>query len=338
MSRKEDLESKIRDLESQISDIKSRISDQEYKNDGYREQLRVIETQINDYHERNYNEWISNQNEWRNDLGEYAKERGEYWDNRQQIRFYDKELSEVPRNNLKEGERIVKDYRRELSGLYSELHQYEDELGRAHSDEDDGYEYENSSADDDYDNEYDEEEDDYEDDYTPPPPPPPAKEAPKIVIRVEKQDAYTSRRKALQDYAQRQNKPYKELYPVKGGYRASVGDTVYDYRNVDDLVITNSKGVPSLDDFKAILQEERRLGRNIMPLGEISSLEYKARLVLACDEVGIKPIGNIRIPKQDYGKLGLFTKIKYQKFIDKLDKSLAASRAAFAAAQKKKTR
>lgn len=338
MSRKSELESKIRDLESQIRDIKSRISDQEYKNDGYREQLRDIQTQINDYHERNYNEWISNQNEWRNDLGEYVEERGEYWDNRQQIRFYDKELSEVPRNNLKEGERIVKDYRRELSGLYSELHQYEDELGRAHSDEDDGYEYENSSADDDYDNEYDEEEDDYEDDYTPPPPPPPAKEAPKIVIRVEKQDAYTSRRKALQDYAQRQNKPYKELYPVKGGYRASVGDTVYDYRNVDDLVITNSKGVPSLDDFKAILQEERRLGRNIMPLGEISSLEYKARLVLACDEVGIKPIGNIRIPKQDYGKLGLFTKIKYQKFIDKLDKSLAASRAAFAAAQKKKTR
>ena len=141
MSRKSELESKIRDLESQIRDIKSRISDQEYKNDGYREQLRDIETQINDYHERNYNEWISNQNEWRNDLGEYVEERGEYWDNRQQIRFYDKELSEVPRNNLKEGERIVKDYRRELSGLYSELHQYEDELGRAHSDEDDGYEY-----------------------------------------------------------------------------------------------------------------------------------------------------------------------------------------------------
>lgn len=332
MSRKSELESKIRDLESQIRDIKSRISDQEYKNDGYREQLRDIETQINDYHERNYNEWISNQNEWRNDLGEYVEERGEYWDNRQQIRFYDKELSEVPRNNLKEGERIVKDYRRELSGLYSELHQYEDELGRAHSEEDDGYIYEGNAPDDDY-NEYDEE-DDYEDDYTPPPPPP-SREPPKIVIRVEKQDAYTSRRKALQDYAKRQDKPYKELHPVQGGYRASVGDTTYDYRNVDDLVISNSKGIPTLEDFKAILQEERRLGRNIMPLGEISSLEYKARLVLACDEVGIKPIGNIRIPKQDYGKLGLFTKIKYQKFIDKLDKSLAASRAALAAQQKK---
>ena len=335
MSRKSELESKIRDLESQIRDIKSRISDQEYKNDGYREQLRDIQTQINDYHERNYNEWISNQNEWRNDLGEYFEERGEYWDNRQQIRFYDKELSEVPRNNLKEGERIVKDYRRELSGLYHELHQYEDELGRAHSDEDDGYSYEgNSSDDDDYDDGYGEE-DSYEDDYTPPPP---AKEAQKIVIRLQKQDAYTSRRKALQDYAKRQNKPYKELPSVKGGYRALVGDTTYDYRNVDDLVISNSKGIPTLDDFKAILQEERRMGRNIMPLGEISSPEYKARLVLACDEVGIKPIGNIRIPKQDYGKLGLFTKIKYQKFIDKLDKSLAASRAAMAAAQQKKTR
>ena len=34
MSRKSELESKIRDLESQIRDIKSRISDQEYKNDG----------------------------------------------------------------------------------------------------------------------------------------------------------------------------------------------------------------------------------------------------------------------------------------------------------------
>ena len=137
------------------------------------------------------------------------------------------------------------------------------------------------------------------------------------------------------DYAKRQNKPYKELPSVKGGYRALVGDTTYDYRNVDDLVISNSKGIPTLEDFKAILQEERRMGRNIMPLGEISSPEYKARLVLACDEVGIKPIGNIRIPKQDYGKLGLFTKIKYQKFIDKLDKSLAASRAALAAQQKK---
>ena len=33
MSRKSELESKIRDLESQIRDIKSRISDQEYKNE-----------------------------------------------------------------------------------------------------------------------------------------------------------------------------------------------------------------------------------------------------------------------------------------------------------------
>ena len=79
MSRKEDLENKISYLENRIDNLKRMIGDQEYKNDGYREELRVIQTQINDYHERNYNEWISNQNEWIDDLGEYAKERGEYW-------------------------------------------------------------------------------------------------------------------------------------------------------------------------------------------------------------------------------------------------------------------
>lgn len=343
MSRKEDLENKISYLENRIDNLKRMIGDQEYKNDGYREELRVIQTQINDYHERNYNEWISNQNEWIDDLGEYAKERGEYWDNRQQIRFYDKELKEVPLNNLKEGERLVRSYKRELAGLHDELHRCEDELGRARSVDDEAYSYEGGpeleeddyAAGDDNEDNYDEDEDDYETNNVVRPRPD-TKQPLKIVIRPSvKKDAYTSRRQALQEYAQKSKKSYSELPAVSGGYKAAVGDTIYDYRNEDDLVITSRKGVPGIDDFKAILQAERQLGRTVLPLGKIESPEYRARLVVACDDVGIKPVGDIRVKESDLGKLGIFTRVKYQKFIERLDKSVAAARASLAAMNKK---
>lgn len=343
MSRKEDLEENINYLKSQIYDLKCKIHDQEYKNDGYREELRVIQTQINDYHERNYNEWISNQNEWIDDLGEYAKERGEYWDNRQQIRFYDKELKEVPLNNLKEGERLVYNYKRELTDLCDQLRRHEDELGRARSADDEAYSYEGGpeleeddyAAGDDNEDDYDEDEDDYETNNVVRPRPD-TKQPLKIVIRPSvKKDAYTSRRQALQEYAQKSKKSYSELPAVSGGYKAAVGDTVYDYRNEDDLVITSRKGVPGIDDFKAILQAERQLGRTVLPLGKIESPEYRARLVVACDDVGIKPVGDIRVKESDLGKLGIFTRVKYQKFIERLDKSVAAARASLAAMNKK---
>ena len=342
MSRKEDLENKIRDLENRIANLKRLIGSQEYKNDGYREELRTIQTQIDDYHERNYNEWISNQDEWRNDLGEYFKERSEYWDNRQQIRFYDKELKEVPANNLKEGERIVRGYKQELREAQIELRRCEDELGQTHTPDDDSYSYESppepetDEYPDDYNEEdYDEDEGDYEPNnvvrsQTE------SKKPLKITIRpAVKKDAYTSRRQALQEYAQKSKKSYSELPAVRGGYKAAVGDTIYDYHNQDDLVITNRKAVPGIDDFKAILQAERQLGRTVLPLGEIENPEYRARLIVACDDVGIKPIGNIRIKESDLGKIGLFTRIKYQKFIEKLDKSVAAAQALLAGANKK---
>lgn len=105
---------------------------------------------------------------------------------------------------------------------------------------------------------------------------------------------YLPVRKALEQYAADSDCPYQE-YKVRQGFSASVGNTNYRYTQPDKLTIRRKNGVPSVEDFVAILKAENSRGHKKVNFGDIDTPEYKARLLLACAEVGMRPVGNIEI-------------------------------------------
>ena len=138
-----------------------------------------------------------------------------------------------------------------------------------------------------------------------------------------KNDGYNIHRTGLYEYAKLSNKEYKELTAVSGGYRASIGNTIFDYHNHNDLVISNSKGVPSIEDFKAIFKIEKKSGRMTMPIENISNKEYMARLIIGAFEAGLSLRGNFKLSEKEMLKLNPETKKKYQEHIRAYDLKIA---------------
>ena len=127
-------------------------------------------------------------------------------------------------------------------------------------------------------------------------------------------------------YASSTGKKYREQQTVEGGYVAMVGNTIFDYKNPNDLVINNSRGAPEIDDFKAIFQIEKKMGRFTLPISKMDDKEYMARLVTGAFEAGLTPHGAFRLEEKDIQKLSPETKRRYQKQLHDYDIKTAQTR------------
>ncbi|MBQ8436858.1 MAG: hypothetical protein IJX20_04330 [Alphaproteobacteria bacterium] len=139
-------------------------------------------------------------------------------------------------------------------------------------------------------------------------------------------DMFDLHRIGLREYAKTSQKEYKELKAVTGGYRAAVGNTIFDYRNPDDLVVKATKGLPTIDDFKTILKIEKKTGRISLPIGNITNKEYMARLIVGAFEAGLTPSGQIHISEKDLVKLNTDTRKKYHTYMQIYEMRLAQQR------------
>ncbi len=139
-------------------------------------------------------------------------------------------------------------------------------------------------------------------------------------------DAFKLHRVGLKEYARISGREYKELKSVTGGYCAAVGNTIFDYRNPDDLVVKSSQGLPTIDDFKTILKIEKKTGRLSIPISNITNKEYTARLIIGAFEAGLTPSGQIHLAEKDLSKLEVDTRKKYQTHMQAHEMKLALQR------------
>ena len=112
-------------------------------------------------------------------------------------------------------------------------------------------------------------------------------------------DYHKPSRNALKNYAEDNNLPFHEI----GGsqeYKASVGQTDYHYVNKNRMKIIrredkNEKAVPSVEDFMAALTAEKNKGKSVINVSKADSDEYRARLMIACQRVGLRTRGYTKI-------------------------------------------
>ena len=110
-------------------------------------------------------------------------------------------------------------------------------------------------------------------------------------------------RDALKNYAEDNNQPFHEI----GGrqeYKASVGQTDYHYVNKNRVEIIrredkNEKNVPSVEDFMVALAAEKDKGKSVINVSKADSDEYRARLMIACQRVGLRTRGYTKIEDVD---------------------------------------
>lgn len=132
---------------------------------------------------------------------------------------------------------------------------------------------------------------------------------------------FADHHQALESYAIKKDRTYT-VHPARSGFRASVGRTLYSYRHEGELTVSRQVAVkdagpggyqdpiPSIEDFMVILNVERKKGRTSVNLGNIESSEYRARLLIACKQAGLRPRGDVNIPNLD--ELSPHTREEYE--------------------------
>ena len=322
MSRREELEREIRDLEEKIAEVREDIRDCYGQVKYYEVKLTEKGIDFSDEHYAAVND--HERDTFGASLDDISNETEELWQRKYQIENqHNEEASDIKAN--------LQHYQEELKGLYKELHEYEADLeiknqellNLPHEQEESPYResYEEPVN---YDYErHDNNRDDEAGYFYKPTAKQPTQKTDSRSRLVLKNDGYNLHRTGLYEYAKLCNKGYKELHAVSGGYRASVGDTIFDYHNPNDLVISNSKGVPSISDFKAIFKIEKKSGRMTMPIENISNKEYMARLIVGAFEAGMVLRGNFKLSEKDMQKLNPETKKKYQEHIRAFDLKIA---------------
>ena len=314
MSRKEELEREIRELEDKISDLRHEIADCRDSVKHYEEKLDTKQKEFRDEYNAAENDFIRD-TAFGASSEDIAREGYEC-----RYRLYDadvqykEEASDIISN--------LNHYKNELKELKSELHNYEQDL-KTKKNELNYLPYTPQQTT--YRESYEEPahynyEQDYNNDDTPSYDYKPTVKKPQLHVSpqprlVQKNDGYKLHRTGLYEYAKLSNKIYKEYTAVEGGYRASVGNTTFDYHNPNDLVISNSTGVPSIDDFKTIFKIEKKSGRMSMPVESISNKEYMARLIIGAFEAGLSIKGNFKLSEKEMQKLNPNTKKIYQEHI-----------------------
>jgi len=323
MNRREELEREIKDLKEKISEVRRDIRDCDSQLNHYKSCLDEKNNEFRDEHYDAKNDHLrdTTYNESSNDISREGFELlyRKYDANVQ----YEEEASDIKDN--------LKYYQDRLKELKAELHEYEQDLqikneellNLPHEQEETPYR-ENYEEPINYDNkQYDDNRDEREGYFYKPTPNKPKQNNSSHTRLIQKNDEYKLHRTGLYEYAKLSNKEYKELRAVSGGYRASVGNTIFDYHNPNDLVISNSNGVPSIDDFKTIFTIEKKSGRMIMPIENISNKEYMARLIIGAFEAGLALKGNFKIPEKEVQKLSPDTKKKYQEHIKAYELKIA---------------
>ena len=321
MSRRQELQSKIRELKDLIYDLRKKenqyIDDVNY----WTTELERKQKEFEDEHYATENDFIMDTN-W----GASASDiNNEYDERKEEHRLtkvqYEEESSSI-RENLQEAKDNLRGVKKDLADAKRELQEYQDRLNLLPSENSNHYEYESyeepSKKNHNNYNELEEEESyDYTstDNYQP--------KKPQAIKPQKRNDGYDIHRAGLWAYAQASGKSYKELNTLKGEYRACVGNTFFDYRNPDDLVVNCSNGNPSIDDFKAIFKIERNLGRRSLPIGNMNNKEYQARLIAGAFEAGIVPSGAIKLSEADIQKLSPETQSRYQEQIQIHENKLA---------------
>ena len=112
-------------------------------------------------------------------------------------------------------------------------------------------------------------------------------------------DYYMPAQGALKDFAQETGRTFHEQ-TGRQGYKASVGHTEYNYRNKNRLEIIrreeeNKKAVPSIEDFVIALMIEKNNGKTVINVSKADSDEYRARLMIASQKVGLRTRGYTKI-------------------------------------------
>ena len=322
MSRRQELQNKIRELKDLIHDLRKKenqyIDDVNYWTD----KLDTKEKEFKDEDSDIENDFTYDTN-W----GASASKINNEYDERQQkerdVQYQKDNESYAIKNNLREAKDNLRGVKKDLADAKRELQEYQDRLNLLPSENSNHYEYESyeepSKKNHNNYNEFEEEEESY--DYTPTDNYQPKK--PQAIKPQKRNDGYDIHRAGLWAYAQASGKSYKELNTLKGEYRACVGNTFFDYRNPDDLVVNCSNGNPSIDDFKAIFKIERNLGRRSLPIGNMNNKEYQARLIAGAFEAGIVPSGAIKLSEADIQKLSPETQSRYQEQIQIHENKLA---------------
>ncbi|MDY4840784.1 MAG: hypothetical protein SO314_00245 [Alphaproteobacteria bacterium] len=112
-------------------------------------------------------------------------------------------------------------------------------------------------------------------------------------------DYYMPAQGALKDFARKTGRTFHEQ-TGRQGYKASVGHTEYNYQNKNRLEITrqeeeNKKAVPSIEDFVTALLVEKNNGKTVINVSKADSDEYRARLMIASQKVGLRTRGYTKI-------------------------------------------
>lgn len=347
-------ESSIRDYENRIAECQresyqSRRSNNDLQNDDIddRFQSRDIDNnnsssnyslqKIDEYEreisrlqnerDRNEHEWYEKQSDLSGLSGKTVDGRREYLDNKQQIDNIYNDKARTDKGNLNDNLARRRNLEAELKRLYEELNTCHLEAGDKN--------HHNSYQATDY-NEYNrylkdswsEDPDENEDDgYVPGPPPaynhPAQKNRLAEIKMVAVTDSFSSRRRVLQKYALQTRNDYVEYKSIQG-FRARVGKVHYYYRDDKNLTVFKQGGVPSIEDFMVIFAEEKRLGRNALPLGNIQSPEYRARMVVAAKKAGIKAMGQVRLTPQEVAALSPEVRVPYKLILQQIEAVNAA--------------
>ncbi len=112
-------------------------------------------------------------------------------------------------------------------------------------------------------------------------------------------DYYMPAQGALKDFAQETGRIFHEQ-TGRQGYKASVGHTEYNYQSKNRLEIIrrekeNKKAVPSIEDFVTALMVEKNNGKTVVNVSKADSDEYRARLMIASQKVGLRTRGYTKI-------------------------------------------
>lgn len=290
-----------------------------HKADEYRREIDNLRSE----YDRNEREWYDKQKSLDSLGGQRVDMRREYIDQRQQIKLHFDDLARTDKGNLRDNLNRRRQLESELKGFYSELDNFQHlSPGESYSQDYTGFEGDDEKY---LNREWSEEVDDNDDEYTPgmstmrtPSSSGPSLGRENEIKLVAPSDPFLSRRKVLQKYALKTGNDYIEYRSIEG-FRAKVGTIHYFYRDESNLTVYKPGGVPSIEDFKVILDEEKRLGRRTLPLGNIVDPLYKASLIIAADKSGIRPLGKVRLSSEEIGRLPTEVRVSYKRFLQRID-------------------
>ncbi len=285
----------LRGREADLADRQKELNDND---------IRRYEEEINDFNNRYYST--------ESDIGDYDGQqealRQENRDRLYQAKIYYKDLSEADRQKMRDLLHQLDILEDELNAAYQRAHLREKEQKSEHTSESYNFYINDKFLSDD--NDYGKRErDDGADgtgytlaDFAGRP----QEEFDESSLWQKDDDVetyYKPAQEALKSYAKSKKTVFQETVG-RQGYQASVGKTDYNYLNKNKVEIisrddNNQKSVPSVEDFVMALLVEKNNGKNVVTISKADSDEYRARLMIACQKVGLRTRGYTKIEDVD---------------------------------------